>query len=369
MTARYSITNDENFSGATVVVDGEVYTVDSRQPTYPEIVKHLINNVDDDETLLGLITPVKLVSDTLTRLTERVTYRDGSLYFDGDVLESAIATHIVRIIETDATNEVAYLSLVRFLEKVATNPSKKSRKHLYHFVESNGMTIHEDGDLIAYKGVRTDGYSSHSGYGIVDGKIFGEINADGELVKGESLLNNVGSVIEIPRSLVDDDRQQTCSTGLHVGTYSYARSFAPKLLTVKVNPRDVVSVPHDYDNSKVRVSRYLVLEENNGEYTNATLEAKDDKDFTQDVPDADFDEKSVDLKDNYEAPGDLVEVDDDNELSDEEIKRNAKIDAFVLTIKGLQDSELRRHRNKRVTAKNRPLFDVAVAKSGRVYPA
>lgn len=357
MTAKYSITNDDNFSGATIVVDGEVYTVDSRQPTYPEVVKHLIEGVDDDETLLGLITPVKLVSDKLTRLSERVSYRDGTLFFDGDPLDNAIAKHIIRIVESDATNEIAYLSLVRFLEKVSTNPSKKSRKHLYHFVESNGMTIHEDGDLIAYKGVRTDGYSSNSGYGIVDGKIFGEIDEDGRLIKGESLLNNVGSVIEIPRSLVDDDRQQTCSTGLHVGTYQYARGFAPKLLTVKVNPRDVVSVPHDYNNAKVRVSRYLVLEENNGEYTNATLAAKDDKDFTQDVPDANFDEKAVDLDD------------DENEVSDAEAKTNVKIAEFKVTILSLKDSELRRHRNKRVTSKNRPLFDRAVAESNRSYPA
>ena len=198
--------------------------------------------------------PIKGVTTTLTRLTERVTYKDGVIYFDGDELDNALAAHIIKIIESGAEAK-DYQSFALFLENLAQNPSKKSRKHLYSFIETHGMTISDDGHLIAYKGVQKDGTSIHAGYGIVDGVEY----------ENAYLPNAVGSVVEIPRSQVDDDRNAACSTGLHAGTFRYAQDFAQGLLlTVKVNPRDVVSVPADHSNAKIRTARYSVLEVNEG---------------------------------------------------------------------------------------------------------
>jgi hypothetical protein len=67
------------------------------------------------------------------------------------------------------------------------------------------------------------------------------------------------------RSLVDDNRDVACSVGLHVGNHHYASTFlggGSKLLTVKVNPRDVVSVPSDSNDEKIRACRFTVLEDN-----------------------------------------------------------------------------------------------------------
>jgi hypothetical protein len=66
----------------------------------------------------------------------------------------------------------------------------------------------------------------------------------------------------MPRSLVDPDRDTACSVGLHVGNFSYASGFAQKLLTVAVNPRDVVAVPSDSGDQKIRTHRFTVLGEN-----------------------------------------------------------------------------------------------------------
>jgi hypothetical protein len=375
MTALFQIIEDSEFSGATIHVAGypTPFTVASDHPSWEEITTHLLKRVDDDEALVALINPAKGATDRLSKLSERFAYFGGRILHDGDPIESAVADHIVRLFESG--DETGWKPLVNFLEKVATNPSKKSRKHLYHFIESNKMTLHPDGDLIAYKGVNRDGTSSNAGYGIVDGKVYGAVDEDGRLTKAEHLPNQVGSVIEIPRSMVDDDRKVACSTGLHVGAYSYASTFAHTLLRVKVNPRDVVSVPDDYNNQKVRVSRYLVIEVNDTEYDGPTYP---DGDFTEVPAEPEQDEKTVDLddapvtalKDHYENPGDLVEDETDTaDLSPEQVKQNAKIDAFVLVIKGLPDDKLRRQRNKKVTAKNRSLFDAAVAKAGRSYPA
>lgn len=388
MTAQYQITDDTEFSGATIFLDGEPYTVASDHPQWKEIVEHLLAKVDDDDALLAMINPAQKAANQMVKLSERITFAGGSILFDGDKISTAVADHIVRIFTEG--NEADWKPLVNFLEKVATNPSRQSREHLYHFIEANGMTIHEDGDLIAYKGVQPDGYSTRAGYGIVNGQVFGEVDAEGRLLKGEKLLNEVGSVIEIPRSMVDDNRGVACSTGLHVGAYSYAASFAAKLLTVKVNPRDVVSVPNDSNDQKVRVSRYLVYAENNGVNfdTPSYFEEQDDDDFVEDVPEYIQDEKTVSFGDPEDdevevtaiigvvtprdfgvyddEPEDEEDEDDDVELSDEEIRDNDKVAAFKQLIPTLlnEGKSLRGHRGKKITSKNRPLFTRAARELG-----
>jgi hypothetical protein len=52
-----------------------------------------------------------------------------------------------------------------------------------------------------------------------------------------------------------------CHTGLHAGTWDYATTFSgDTLLLVKVNPRDVVSVPTDCNWQKIRTCRYTVVD-------------------------------------------------------------------------------------------------------------
>jgi hypothetical protein len=83
---------------------------------------------------------------------------------------------------------------------------------------------------------------------------------DGVEVKGRIPYVD-GSVVTMPRSAVGDNRNIACSTGLHAGTYSYASGYGDTLILVKINPRDVVSVPNDSSGQKLRVSRLVVLNE------------------------------------------------------------------------------------------------------------
>jgi hypothetical protein len=63
------------------------------------------------------------------------------------------------------------------------------------------------------------------------------------------------------RSAVEHNPARACASGLHVGTWEYASSFGNGVTAVvKVNPRDVVSVPTDCNGQKMRVSRYKVVE-------------------------------------------------------------------------------------------------------------
>ena len=64
------------------------------------------------------------------------------------------------------------------------------------------------------------------------------------------------------RNQVDDDQNQTCSTGLHFCSQEYLNHFGgARTVIVKINPRDVVSIPNDYNNSKGRACRYEVIGE------------------------------------------------------------------------------------------------------------
>lgn len=130
-----------------------------------------------------------------------------------------------------------------FLENIMTNPSMTSRRELFLFLEAADLPITQDGCFLAYKAVRFDFKDKHSG----------------------KFDNSPGAVLTMPRESVDDARERTCSYGFHVAAYEYAKNFlggsGDKLVSVKVNPKDVVSVPSDYQNQKLRTCAYEVLAE------------------------------------------------------------------------------------------------------------
>ncbi|GAG22381.1 unnamed protein product, partial [marine sediment metagenome] len=79
--------------------------------------------------------------------------------------------------------------------------------------------------------------------------------------------NTPGSHHRMRRNKVDDDRTKLCSFGFHVGTAGYARGFyrgTSRLVLVKFNPRDAVSVYSDISANKIRVCEYEVVSEWNG---------------------------------------------------------------------------------------------------------
>lgn len=187
------------------------------------------------------------IAQKFESITERVSVANGNVYFDGDPIDNSITKQIIKFLREGL--DVSPLSL--FMEKLYQNPKAHSREQLYSWLKTRDFTINSQGDIYAYKGVRSDNKSINSGNAIVDGE-----NHRG------NIPNNVGSVIEMARSQVNFDPSIGCSTGLHVGTYDYAKSFSRgKVLGVIVNPRDIVSVPTDSDAQKVRTCRYTVIEE------------------------------------------------------------------------------------------------------------
>ena len=166
--------------------------------------------------------------------------KDGRVMVNGVPAPEVLSNKIIRF----SSEGLPFQPLLRFAEKLSLNPSFRAVNELYQFLEKNDHPLTENGNFIAYKRVRGNFKDIHSG----------------------TFDNSVGKTLEVPRNQVDEDSSRTCSYGLHVANWDYAHTqFASYdrdsdvMLEVEVNPADVVAIPTDYNQSKMRVCRYVVL--------------------------------------------------------------------------------------------------------------
>lgn len=223
----------------------------SADDSHPQFAKIKAGAEAKDPKVVELFDLSRTANVKFRRLTERVTVRDGRVYFDNDRQDDAVAKQIVKFLEEKKED---WKPLVFFMENIAANPSENSRKQLFEWLKQPGLDITDAGFIIGYKGVFTTSeegvfQSSNSGIAFVNGEY-----------KSGKIPQRVGDVVEMARSEVADDPSVSCSTGLHVATEKYARGFGSTVVKVIVNPRDVVSVPSDGRGEKVRVCRYAIAE-------------------------------------------------------------------------------------------------------------
>lgn len=242
------IGNEDGDANIVVFVPGSAPMVaHSSHPRFDAIVEGATKG---DESVVDLFDVAATAQQKFSRLSERVTARNGRLYLDGVEVNSTLAEQVLRFLDEGVED---WKPLVLFFENVQANPNEHSRKMLYDWLAAGEFTITQDGLIVGYKGVKTtpEGlFSIHRGRAIVDG-----VEVEG------AIPNAAGSVIEMPRDQVQFDPSVGCHTGLHVGTYEYANGFAQgALLEVLVNPRDVVSVPTDSSAQKMRTCRYTVID-------------------------------------------------------------------------------------------------------------
>lgn len=269
---QYSVISQGDQSVITVLIPGDdrsPFVAQSDHPNFKEIVAAVVGGDASADEVADLFDVSQVIAQRFERLSERVTVAGGRVYFDGDEVHGSIVGQILRFKDEGVED---WKPLVAFMEKVAQNPNPHSREQLYDWLKRHAFAITKDGDLVGYKGVAKDAegnlVSVSKGPAIVDG----------QSVNG-AVPNYIGAVVEMPRGMVHHDPSQGCSTGLHVATFDYAKGWAQgALLTVHVNPRDVVSVPTDCDWAKVRVCRYVVVETTDVEYTGPVLPDGDDED-------------------------------------------------------------------------------------------
>lgn len=200
----------------------------------------------------------KIVDRGAERLADDVKIdRRGNVTIGGEVAPSAISRTILRYYREGSKED--FLPLVRFLQNINANPNEHSREQLYDWLEHQSFTITQDGCFIGYKSVAKDSqgrFASMTASRPGDGVVAGGTPVE----SGERVPYTIGSRVYMPREVVNHNPSVGCSTGLHVGTWRYASSFSGShVLSVKVNPRDVASVPTDCNAEKVRVSSLEVI--------------------------------------------------------------------------------------------------------------
>ena len=216
-----------------VVIGNKSYTVSKTHLTYQKVLDAI--KAQDWEAVKAVVDPKKVV---LNYGKGNVSVQGETLYWKGEQLNGGLAVRMIQMLQDGFPIE----PMVAFMENLFTNPSKRAVTELYGFLEKNNLPITPDGHFLAYKKVRKDFLDIHSG----------------------TMDNSVGQVLEMERNAVDDDKDRTCSTGLHFCGMSYLPHFGgcdSRTVIVKINPRDVVSIPSDYNDAKGRACRYEVIGE------------------------------------------------------------------------------------------------------------
>jgi hypothetical protein len=275
-------------STITAIVDSKPYQVGLSHPNYEMLLEAYRNN--DSEMFVSLVNENKGVEAYVQKDSKGnetgITVEEDKVLYKGRELHNVLVDRILSF----RSKRLPVDDMVKFLENLMQNPSSSSVNELFDFMENKNLPITENGTFIGYKAVQGDYWSKTAGSTVL---IKGKTSSDGRI------YNGVGEEIECERNQVDDNRQHECSNGLHVGGLSYAtvtfRNSGDKVVLVEVNPKDVVSVPKDYNAQKLRACAYKVI----GEYE-VPLDDVSTRDFYEEE-DEDYD---------YEEYTDYLEYDD-----------------------------------------------------------
>ena len=268
----------------TLVLNNKSYQVLPDHINYKMILEALPTATSDE--LLEIVDIEKAVASFSDGLVE---IKNGQVTYEGEAVHGSISKRILEFM----SKGLPFQPLVIFLKNLMENPSMQSQKELYDFLEHESLPITEDGHFLAYKAVRSDYMDKYRG----------------------TFDNHVGNVCQMTRSKVDDDRSRGCSNGLHAGALNYVAGYGSvesndKIVIVKINPKDVVSVPSDCNYEKLRTCRYEVVGEYQGELLKPLYNASLENGVYDEYDDEDGD-------DDYEW-GWNDDAEDDEEYDDED---------------------------------------------------
>lgn len=195
-----------------------------------------INNLIDNHNKKK--KEIKKFLENSLKLNKNLFYKEGNIYYKNEIIDNSLTKKIIKMIEKKQKN---LNNIVKFLDNLLQNPSKNAIKELYGFLEYGNLPITKDGYFLAYKKVTSD---------------FKDIYT-------HTFDNSVGSTCKMKRNLVDNNKNITCSKGLHFCSKEYLKHFGVSnsniVVILKINPKDVVSIPVDYNNTKGRCCKYKVI--------------------------------------------------------------------------------------------------------------
>lgn len=215
-------------------LDGKPYSFTESHGNFKQIVTALLNGAWSK--LADLVDVKKAIARYTNGLVQILD--SGELHYNNVPLHNALTTRILDAYNTGGDYEF----LATFLNNLQQNPIQSARDEVYLFLDACNLPITEDGHFLAYKVVRNNYTDCYTG----------------------KFDNSIGSKPEMKPDDCDTNRHNHCSRGLHFCSRSYIEHFRHgdnRLMIVKVNPANVVSIPSDYNNAKGRAWIYEVVGE------------------------------------------------------------------------------------------------------------
>jgi hypothetical protein len=223
-----------------VVRDGKPLTIDKTHKNFEKIQASLESK--DWQAVLDFID----MKNTLSRYSNgRVTVENGKVTLDGETVAGKVVQRLVNLLLEE--NLEALEGLSNFLNKCDENPDHRVVSRIYDFIAHNDLRLDKEGYVLAYKVVKNNYFDKYTG----------------------KMDNSPGKLVQMKRNKVNPLDHETCSFGLHVAAKAYIPQYGSpslgtggdRVLLCRVNPKDFVSIPTDYNSMKARVCEYLVLKD------------------------------------------------------------------------------------------------------------
>lgn len=221
----------------TIIKDGETKTLSVGDALFEPCLQ-LWKNKDLDGIVDLLWSTKKIVEKAYGEFGFKV--QDGVVFINNKPVVDSLGQRIISYAERGESPD----RLVLFWNRLINNTSYWCVQSLFDFLDRNRCPIGEDGRFMALKAVDKNFKDKKTG----------------------TINNSPGTKVPpFDRNQVDDDRLKACSFGYHVGSATYVKRFGDqtndKFIEVLVDPADVVSIPEDVMQDKIRVCTYEVVRE------------------------------------------------------------------------------------------------------------
>ena len=164
----------------------------------------------------------------------KIKTKNGSTELDDD---RSSLVKFIKLLKKKGVIDTRIDEIKPFLKKMFENKYIDAVTEIYDFCTQMDFEITKDGNFLAYKNVNDD---------------LSSIWDNGQT------KHKIGEYTEVSEFCTD--RNQTCSQGLHFCSKGYLSGYSgSKTIIVEIDPRDVVSIPIDYNNMKGRCRRYKTI--------------------------------------------------------------------------------------------------------------
>ena len=183
----------------------------------------------------------KCSSDNIIKQFKKnnIEIKSGQFFFKNKEIHTGLTSHIVNLFQ----NKLPLDAAIAFFERIMKNPSEASRNELFDFMQATKLPLTSRGTFLAYRSIDSNWKDNRT----------------------HSMDNRINKVVKMDRKLVNANRHDTCSSGLHFSGYQYNKNFkygvtGGFLTIVEIDPKDVVSIPIDYNLQKGRCCKFKVLD-------------------------------------------------------------------------------------------------------------